>query len=35
MDEENKDDIKEDEATRKEEEGYIDGEEDAEEDKDE
>ncbi len=33
--EENKDEIKEDEATRKEEEGYIDGEEDADEDKDE
>ena len=33
--EENKDKIKEDEATRKEEEGYIDGEEDADEDKDE
>lgn len=31
----NKDEIKEDEATRKEEEGYIDGEEDADEDKDE
>jgi len=35
LDEEDKDKIKEDEATRKEEEGYIDGEEDADEDKDE